>query len=180
MGFKQIDPAVKTRAVKAMRKAVERDGLSAYAAAHKLAGRYEISAGSLQRFYADVRAASPALAADGEPAESSAAVSKKTAAETVASEIAKKAKKKKSAESKPRAEAVEQPRTAEVAPTESRVEITPTTASAASDTPVSGALSGEFTRALETLSQDYVARLQQAALDDLIHKMQLLRDSLRQ
>jgi hypothetical protein len=161
MGFKQIDPAVKTRAVKAMRKAVEREGLSAYAAAHKLAAKYEISAGSLQRFYSDIRA---------------------TSTEDVAQESAKKTKKTdKPIPETPEAPA-DQPPSAELAPTESAeptAEIARAAAEIAQDTPVTGVLSGEFTRALEALSEDYVARLQQAALDDLIRKMQLLRDSLQ-
>lgn len=141
MGYKRIDPAAKTRAIKAMRKAVENDELSVYAAAKKLSSRYEISLGSLQKFYAEDRA-----------------VRDEAAAEAVAAAPPKSRVPAKRKEIRPDiAEPVAEPVAAAPA----------------------GLLSAEFTRTLETLSSEYVARLQEAALDDLIHKMQQLRDTLR-
>lgn len=143
MGYRKIDPRTKAAAIKAMRKAIDEDGQSAYAAARELSAKYNIGATTLHKYFAETQpVAEPEIESEFE--------------EDV--------------------EVVEHEE-------ESRPAVVESTILAKADSPyhnnAAGLLSAEFTSTLETLSGDFVARLQEAALDDLIRKMTELRDSLR-
>jgi hypothetical protein len=144
MGYRKIDPRTKAAAIKAMRKAIDEDGQSAYAAARELSAKYHIGATTLNKYFAETQQADePEPELDAEPA----------------------------------AEIIEHDEIAEPVVVETTT-IT-TAVAAARHNNAAGLLSAEFTSTLEALSGEFVARLQEAALDDLIRKMQELRDSLR-
>jgi hypothetical protein len=57
MGYRKIDPRTKAAAIKAMRKAVEDNGQSIYAAARELSAKYGIGANTLHKYFVDSRPA---------------------------------------------------------------------------------------------------------------------------
>lgn len=69
MGYRKIDPRTKAAAIKAMRKAVEDNGQSPYAAARELSAKYRVGANTLHKYFTEARAAAePETEYDGEHA----------------------------------------------------------------------------------------------------------------